>query len=441
MDPSTNLYDIIVIGAGVMGSAAAYHSAKAGGKTLLLESKHFLHRTGSSHGESRIVRKTYTDDMYTHIMMDSYKEWKNLEDDSGIPLLHTTGGLNISLKDSIALSTLSNACTKYNINHYYISPDELQQQYGMTIAKNEIALYQEDTGIVNATTVVATLQSMARKYGAILHDHCKIYKLITHYNTTSLDVSSENEKQNMRYYECQTTNNRIFYGKKIIICPGAWVKPLLKELLQIDITNIDVWQCTVMYFHPLQTISNLPSHSIQKLPVIIDYGIGSTTSHAQPSSTNVASIENLDIPIYSCPNYEYPNLVKFAVHRGQITTADTRTFIPDEQLTIEPVKQWLKVRLPWIDADKPLHTETCLYTVTPDEDFIIDTIKTNPDFHNGVFIGSICSGHGFKFGPLMGKWLYALASNKHDLIQPSKDYLSRFSLQRKNLDVQYIFEN
>lgn len=473
--PTIDLYDIIVIGGGVMGSAAAYHSAKAGSKTLLLESKHFLHRTGSSHGESRIVRKTYTNETYTHMMIDSYKEWKNLEEDSGISLLHTTGGLNISLDGSVALSTLSNACRKYSIHHYFLKAKEMYEQYGISLASNETVLYQEDTGIVNATTVVATLQSMARKYGATLTDHCRVCRLATHYAgsnnnyssgdtaltpTTSSSIPSTFD-ETQRYYEVSTTDKRVFYGKKIILCPGAWVRPLVKELLQIDITNIDVWQCTVMYFRSLNNVSHetnepspqtntttvssssisIPMNKIEKLPVIIDYGIGSTTSHAQPSlNSNEISVQNLDIPIYSCPSYEYPHLVKFAVHRGLLTTADTRTFVPDNELTVQPVQQWLKARLPWIDADTPLHTETCLYTVTPDEDFIIDTIRTIPDYRNGVYLGSICSGHGFKFGPLMGKWLYALASNKHDLIQPSVDYLRLFSLDRSCLGMKVIPE-
>lgn len=76
-------FDLVVVGAGVVGSSAAYHGAKRGQKVLLVEQFDLLHRRGSSHGESRIIRATYPSMFYTELMRDAYAAWKEVEDDAG----------------------------------------------------------------------------------------------------------------------------------------------------------------------------------------------------------------------------------------------------------------------------------------------------------------------------------------------------------------------
>jgi glycine/D-amino acid oxidase-like deaminating enzyme len=108
-------FDVIVIGAGAMGSAAAYATAKAGASTLLLEQFHFLHRKGSSHGESRITRLTYPTDTYASLTTKAHECWRELEFESGTTLLSTTGGIDLVVSGSEAHSGLVRACHRNKV--------------------------------------------------------------------------------------------------------------------------------------------------------------------------------------------------------------------------------------------------------------------------------------------------------------------------------------
>lgn len=103
-------YDVVVVGAGLMGSAAAYNIAKAGKRVILLEQYHFLHRRGSSHGESRIIRRTYPSAIYTSLMSTSYLLWREAEADGHASVLHTTGGIDVVPAASTIFDSLIHSC-------------------------------------------------------------------------------------------------------------------------------------------------------------------------------------------------------------------------------------------------------------------------------------------------------------------------------------------
>lgn len=127
--------------------------------------------------------------------------------------------------------------------------------------------------------------------------------------------------------------------------------------------------------------------------------------------------------MFSCPSSEFPGMIKFAVHAGVPVTAESRTFEPAVATTVAPLIAWLTRTVPFLDAT-PVSAETCLYTMTPDEDFIIDYHPTNAN----VVIAAGFSGHGFKFGPLVGAMLAGMAL-RHD----AGFDISAFRLDRPSL--------
>lgn len=137
--------------------------------------------------------------------------------------------------------------------------------------------------------------------------------------------------------------------------------------------------------------------------------------------------------IYSCPQRELPGLVKVAVHSGTVTTAEQRNFTPDVATTVTPVMRWLRERAPFLDPN-PVMAETCLYTNTPDEDFILDRVPGRPH----IVVCSPCSGHGFKFAPWIG-WVAAGLAVGGPKAKPRGD-VSLFTVTRPALEFKWTRE-
>jgi glycine/D-amino acid oxidase-like deaminating enzyme len=200
-------------------------------------------------------------------------------------------------------------------------------------------------------------------------------------------------------------------------------------------------QTTVVYFRPNSTLwqgahgkCEAASALLFKQPVLVDYGMvpAWTSSVAADSSNGSASMRSEDdLPlIYSCPSLEFPGLIKYAVHNGVATTADERTFVPDTAATIEPVRRWLRKHARFV-SDVPVLAETCLYTNTPDEDFIIDMLPGRPH----IVVAAGFSGHGFKFTPLVGQAAACLALTGRAPFDVSSFRISRPTLGLKHLGV------
>ena len=374
----SQIYDAIVIGAGGMGSATAYHLAKTGANVLVLEQFQRGHTFGSSHGETRIIRLFYDKPFYTQLMKFAYAEWRAVENGAGTPLLFTTG--------SVSLCTVGVAG-----NHYSMATRDSLAAAGVAsevwdaeqfarrfpqfhVPREMDILWQKDSGFLHAAACVSTLLQLAEHHGASVRENTAV---------TRIDWQADIPRVE--------TEEGHFRARKLIVTAGAWTGSLLAELnLPLTVTRQQV-----CYYRPSDAAGFQPSG----FPVFVEV---------------TAANEFL----YGLPYFGRTG-VKIARHGwGQSVSPDACNRTPDADY-IHRLDAYVQERLPGLG--KAVHAEVCLYTETPDEDFIIDAHPDCPE----VLIAAGFSGHGFKFCALVGRIMSELAQTG------ATDFdISHFSLHR-----------
>ncbi len=356
-------FDVIIIGAGVAGSAAAYKlSSRA--KVLLLEQYPFLHAQGSSHGGSRIFRHAYEDERYVKLAVAADEAWAALERDSEDRLLYRTGGLDIGGE---ALELIEEALKKVGRPFERLSPKEVRARFpAMRLLEGQEALFQPQAGVLAATRCLSAMQRVAAARGAVLRDRTPV---------ESLDVHKD-------HVEVATPGGR-YAAARLVLSAGPWLGRLVPELNR----SLHVEQQQVLYLR----VENGEHFARGKMPVFINHESG----------------------VYGLPPLELPHAVKVSDHYGapRIDLEHRPDTLMEARAhhTIQRVRSFM----PEV-TDDLVSYEMCLYTKTPDEHFILDR---HPEHPHVVLAGGF-SGHGFKFGPVLGEILAGLALegfSKHDL--------------------------
>jgi monomeric sarcosine oxidase len=363
-------FEYLIIGAGGMGSAAAYHLARDGRSVLLLEQFEIGHTRGSSHGESRIIRLSYDHPTYAQLAQAAYGLWAELELDAGQPLLQRTGGLDLSAPYNPIFEACIASLSALHIRREVLTTDEIHRRFPVfRVADGTIGVYQADAGILPASQCVRVMIDCARHDGAVVIERAPV---------RSIQLDDDGAKVG--------TDQAVYRCRKLIICAGPWAGPLLATLgitlpLVVTQEQYAFFQTqTPEKFHP------------DRMPVFIHYG----------SSGGSRSIDHYGLPIFGHAG------VKVAEHHaGPIVTADTRTFEVDPE-RLQRLTDYVRTALP-ATLGEVLHAATCLYTNTPDQHFIIDRLPAYPH----VVLAAGFSGHGFKFAILVGRILADLATHGH----------------------------
>lgn len=382
---SASDFEYIVVGGGAMGTSTAYYLARDKKSVLLLEQFDTGHDRGSSHGESRIIRLSYWNRVYIKLAIEAYREWADIESDSSRQLIWKTGGLDLGTTETKSFEFRLAGLQDENIEHEYIDAAEIRVRYPQFhVSNNTLGIVQEDAGIVQADWAIDAMATCAKKHGAVIRDKTPVISL--NLRDDGADVVTEDKT-----YSC----------KKLVITAGAWIGPMLGRLgVELPLT---VTHEQFAFFKA----SKPELFTIGKFPVFI---------HLRPDPTTNAS------SVYGFPAFQQEG-VKVAeecippVH----TTADTRSFDID-QTRLKELSKYVSKFLP--DAyGEVVHAKTCLYTRSPDDHFIIDSL---PGYAH-VTVGSICSGHGFKFASIMGRILADLAE-RHQTKYPIDLFkIDRFS--------------
>ncbi|MFE7275827.1 FAD-dependent oxidoreductase [Streptomyces sp. NPDC057623] len=350
---------IAVVGAGLMGAATAWQLARRGHEVTLIEAYAIGHKHGSSHGSSRIVRRAYADPFYVRLTGKAYEQWRELEDDSSTPLLRTTGGLDMGEeRDPEAIADLLAAA---GVPHEVLGPEAASERWPYIHFTGPV-LHHPDAGVVNADETVAACVRRAVEHGA---------RAITGTRVTGIDVRG-GEKALLH-----TDDGREIVADTVVIAAGSWLPDLE---LPVPLPQLRVTQQQVFHFRQRDPSVRWPT-------LIWD---GELHLYGLPSGSDGGP---------------FP-AVKVAEHdRGTPTTARTRDRVVDPASRTR-VSGFVRERLPGLEPD-PVAEATCLYTTTPDEDFVLDR-------HGPFVIASACSGHGAKFAPLIGAMAADLATGHAD---------------------------
>ena len=208
-------HDVIVIGLGGMGSAAAAHLAARGQRVLGLERFGPAHDRGSSHGGSRIIRQSYFEDpAYVPLLLRAYELWRELEADSGADLMTLTGGLYFGRPDSPTVAGSLRSSRQWDLPHELLDAAEIRRRFPtMTPADDEVGLYEADAGLVRPEATVAAHLALAGQRGADL----RFDEPVLDWSTTADGVRV-------------TTAAGTYTAGRLVICPGAWAPELLADL-------------------------------------------------------------------------------------------------------------------------------------------------------------------------------------------------------------------
>jgi sarcosine oxidase len=357
-------YDVIVAGLGAMGSAAAYHLSKAGRRVLGLDRFKPPHSLGSSHGLTRIIREAYFEDAsYVPLVQRAYQLWGELERKSGRRMLLETGGLMIGPPGGELVAGAKRSAEEHKLSHQVFSAMELHNRFpAFKPEEHMVAVAEPRAGILFPETAVQTHLDLAAEAGAILL-----------FNDPMLDWEALRDGVQV------STATNTYRANWLVVSAGAWVGSLLADLHLPLVVERQV----LLWFEP------------QSHPELL-----------RPER----------LPIYICQYaarsffYGFPNLgdgVKVAVHHEGQVTDPARVRREVEETDVTPVRRLLRRFLP--NANGPLKSAVvCLYTNAPDGHFIFGLHPRHPR----VIIVSPCSGHGFKFSPVIGESVASLIAGE-----------------------------
>ena len=362
-----------VVGAGLIGSATARALAARGVPVLLFEQFGLGHDRGSSHGATRIFRYSYPDECYVRMAVLAGETWARLAADAGEELLVRTGGLDAGPGALDCAAALAGC----GVAHDWLTGGQVRDRFpGIGTRPGERMLFQPDSGVCLAGRTVAALQRLARRDGAGIRA-----------GTPVLGIEPGGGQVALHTAAGELT------ARVAVVTAGPWAQGLLAGALpQVPQLTATVQQ--IRYFAPQDPAAPWPT--------LIEWPHSGLSWYAVPAAG-------------SAPG------VKVAAHiPGPPVDPRDGPFTELDPALEEAAARYVRDRLPGLDP-AGLAAETCLYTMTADEDFVLD--RDGP-----LVVGGGCSGHAFKFGPLLGEFLAGLALGE-DIPVPRE----RFALRRPSL--------
>jgi sarcosine oxidase len=375
----TGSYDVIVVGVGGMGSAAAFHAARRGARVLGLEQFDIPHERGSSHSLTRIIRLAYWEHLsYVPLLRRAYELWRELEVLAGETLLVITGSVDAGPPESRPIRGALDACERFELRHDVLDADALHRRFpGYCLPSTLVGVFQPDGGFLLSERCIVAHADAARRAGAAIHAQERVMHWDAHEDHVVVH-----------------TDRASYTSRRLIVTAGPWAGKAVRALGAL----VSVERQVVLWVQP-----RVPEYfDAARFPVFYLHGD--------------------DGAFYGFPRHPERG-VKIGKyhHRRQVVDADTvdRTCTAEDEAVL---RQALERYFP--DANGPTVLMTpCLFTNTADEHFIIDALPRQP----GVFVAAGFSGHGYKFCSVVGEILADLAldgGTRHDI--------SLFGLDRLN---------
>lgn len=354
----------VIVGAGAMGCASAYGLARRGEPFLLIEQFAMGHDRGSSHGEARITRHSYGDLNYAKLMPQAFREWRELEALGGRNLYLRTGGVSIAPAGGEYVGQVSACLEEIGCPHRRMSGLEWNAvSPRFRLPHDSDVVFEPDAGLLFAARAMSVELEIARELSG---ERSEIW---TDHPVLRIDLEADRPT-------ILTSTHRIT-ADRLIVTAGPWTHRLVPSLATLH--RIERQQ--VLYFEPDHNEDYRPG----RFPVFIFMGAKGHDA------------------FYGMPAISHDG-VKVARHGGEaIDPDDTRITI--DVAAIEAVRRFLATTLPGLADASIRKTEICRYTMAPADDFLVDFMPERTD----VIVASPCSGHGFKFSPLIGRLIADLA--------------------------------
>lgn len=350
-------YDAIVVGLGAMGSATLFHLARRGLRVLGLEQFSQGHGFGSSHGDSRIIRETYFEHpLYVPLVRRAHELWRDLERASGKSLMKITGGLMIGPENGTVVTGTLRSAREHNLPHEVLTAAQVHARFpAFELAPDLVAVLDPRAGYLDPEACNRAHVEGARAGGAEAR-----------FSEPVLEWKPDGEGVSVR------TVSGTYTADRLVLAGGAWNTTLARDFR----LPLAIERQSVFWFSP-QTSREL--YESERFPI---YAYEYKHGHI----------------CYGFPRL--PRGVKASVmHSGEIAPDPDSVERTVSDSEVNSLRAALRPVLPRL-ANAPIReTAVCLFTNTPDHDFIIDFHPLHPQ----VLVSSPCSGHGFKFASAIGE--------------------------------------
>lgn len=350
--------DVIVLGVGGMGSAAVYHLARRGYKVIGLERYDVPHSQGSSHGISRIIRlPQFEDPTYVPLVRRAFDLWEELDVDHPRQLLHRVGSVDVGPDDRESVYTGSkHACEVHDIDHEDLTGAELNKQYpGYSLPADHHAVYQPDGGFLHCEQCIVAHVEAAHRYGATV----RARETVKEWEADEDSVTVQ-------------TDRGEYVADRMVVTAGAWTGQLFPSL----------------------------SHLLQPERQVLGWFQPTNPELFAPENFPVFGADVEEGLFYGFPTYEVPGF-KVGKFNHREETGDPVELSREPDHEDERLLRNFTQRYFPEAAGPTMRLSTCMFTNTPDEDFLLDV---HPEYEN-IVVGAGFSGHGFKFASVIGEIL------------------------------------
>ncbi len=332
-----------------MGAAAAWRLARRGAEVVCFDRHSPPHTFGSSHGESRIIRSAYMEgEFYVPLLREAFGLWRELEAESGAAVMTITGALMIGPRDSETVAAALASAEKHHLDARLLDPQSLAARYPAHVfSESDVAVLDAVAGFVRPELAIGAMLERLRALGGVLRADTPVAGV----EATSLRVDGGREE---------------FDG--VVVAAGPWMTELAPWLpLEIE-RQVLTWFAIEHGAAALQP---------ERFPVFIREAVGVGEVYGFPTLDGAS--------------------VKLARHHDGAWTDPDRVDREVHESELEPLKRYVSTYMRGV-TDRVSRTAVCMYTNTPDGHF---AIGRSPEDERVVLL-SPCSGHGFKFAPVIG---------------------------------------
>ncbi|QDU74321.1 Monomeric sarcosine oxidase [Bremerella volcania] len=354
--------DVAVIGIGGVGSAAAAYLAQAGADVIGLDRYSPPHARGSSHGQTRVIRMAYFEHPdYVPLLRRAYRGWHDLERATGRQLYFPTGVLQIGPESGEVIAGTLRSAQQHRLAIQQFRYEDIASEFpGVVPPADCVGILEHDAGYLLVAECINAYLDQAKQHGA----------------TIKTDSPVQSWSRTGEAFELRT-DSEVIHAKQLVLCGGAWAKQLLADL-NVPMTILRKH----LYWYENDAPAYTPASSFPVFLIVTPQGI-----------------------YYGFPQLDSQG-VKLARHDGgePIASADQQNQREDAA-DRRAVETFTSSHLPLLSHNL-VHHEACMYTVTPDQHFLVGT---HPE-HEGLHFAAGLSGHGFKFASALGEILCDLAT-------------------------------